>query len=156
MERSLNTKFSGNIMKSVSPAVQNISTNNTSNTLPLSSLNDQSITQARSRTILYLDHTASLSGGEIALLHLLQALDRSRYVPLVVLGAEGPLVERLSALGVETLVMPLDKSVAQTRKDSLTGGALLRLGALWRSLRYSLRLARLMRTRKVDLVHTNS
>src|SRR5262249_9015542 len=100
--------------------------------------------------------TASMSGGEIALLHLLQALDRSRYVPLVVLGEEGPLVERLNALGMETLVLPLDKRVAQTKKDSLTSSALLRFGALWRSMGYSLRLARLMRTRKVDLVHTNS
>src|ERR1051326_6069318 len=124
--------------------------------LPIAAPVEDTTHESHRYKVLYLDHTASLSGGEIALLHLLQALDRSRYVPLVVLGAEGPLVERLSALGVETLVMPLDKSVAQTRKDSLTGGALLRLGALWRSLRYSLRLARLMRTRKVDLVHTNS
>ncbi|HLK60951.1 MAG TPA: hypothetical protein VKU00_30585, partial [Chthonomonadaceae bacterium] len=46
-------------------------------------------------TILYFDHTASMSGGEIALLHLLQALDRARYVPLVVLGIDGPLAQRL-------------------------------------------------------------
>jgi len=97
-----------------------------------------------------------MSGGEIALLHLLQALDRSLYVPLVVLGVEGPLVERLSALGIEVVVLPLDRNVAQTRKDSLKGGGLLRAGATFQSLRYALRLARLMRSRKVDLVHTNS
>ncbi|HLK56413.1 MAG TPA: glycosyltransferase, partial [Chthonomonadaceae bacterium] len=107
-------------------------------------------------TILYFDHTASMSGGEIALLHLLQALDRARYVPLVVLGIDGPLAQRLQAMGIETLVLPLDPQVAQTRKDSLKGGGLLRLGSLGRSLRYALRLARLMRSRQVDLVHTNS
>src|SRR5689334_7194356 len=155
-ERSHNTKFSGNTMKSVSLPVHKISTNNSRNTLPVSTLNDHAITRARSRTVLYLDHTACLSGGEIALLHLLQAMDRSRYVPLVVLGAEGALVERLSALGVEVVMLALDQNVALTRKDSLKGGGLLRLGAIWQSFRYALRLARLMRSRKVDLVHTNS
>ena len=107
-------------------------------------------------TILYYDHTASLSGGELALLNLLQALDRSRYTPLVVLGTDGPLVARLKDLEVETYVLLLDNNVAQTRKDSLKGMGLLRLKTFWKSLLYILRLAHLIRGRSVDLVHTNS
>ena len=51
------------------------------------------------RTILYFDHTAALGGGEIALLHLVEALDRTRFTPVVVLAAEGPLRAKLESAG---------------------------------------------------------
>jgi len=41
--------------------------------------------------VLYLDHTAQLSGGELALARLLGALDRRRVAPVVVLAEDGPL-----------------------------------------------------------------
>ena len=106
--------------------------------------------------ILFFDHTAAMSGGEIALLHLVQALDRRRYLPLVVLGAEGPLRRKLEEAGIAVEVLPLASNVAQTRKDSLKAGSLLRVRALFQSLAYALRLARLLKMRGADLVHTNS
>ena len=108
------------------------------------------------RTILYVDHTASLSGGEIALLHLLHALDPTRYTPVVVLGQDGPLLTRLRAEGIETHLLPLAPQVAHTRKDTLHPTSLLRLGAAAHSLAYIFRLARFIQERDVDLVHTNS
>src|SRR3712207_8474114 len=48
---------------------------------------------------LYLDHTAKLSGGEIALARLLEALDRSVVRPVALLAEDGPLVARLRAVG---------------------------------------------------------
>jgi len=68
------------------------------------------------RTILFFDHTAQLGGGEIALLHLVQHLDKQLFTPLVVLGSEGPLRQRLLEAGVETHVLPLAESIVQTRK----------------------------------------
>ena len=81
-------------------------------------------------TVLFLDHTAKLGGGEIALLHLLQHIDRRRFHPVAVLGEEGPLVERLGESGIETHVLPLPTDVANTRKGSLGGNSLLRFRAI--------------------------
>ena len=108
------------------------------------------------RTVLYLDHTARLGGGEIALLNLVCALDPERYRPIVVLAADGPLAERLRAAGIDTRVVPLDAAILNTRKDSLGGGSLLKLRAAWVCLLYALTLARLARSLKADLIHTNS
>ena len=107
-------------------------------------------------TILFFDHTASLGGGEIALLNLVQGLDRSRFRPLVVLGEAGALSQKLEAAGVEIRVFPIARDVAETRKDALGAGSLLRLRAIAQSVAYARRLARLIRQENAALVHTNS
>jgi glycosyltransferase involved in cell wall biosynthesis len=108
------------------------------------------------KTILYVDHTAKMGGGEIALLNLVSALDTARYRPLVALAADGPLAEKLRAAGIETTVLPLDPALRETRKDSLGAGSLLKLRQAGLLLSYSLRLARWARAHSVDLIHTNS
>ena len=108
------------------------------------------------RTILFLDHTAKLGGGEIALLNLVSALDKTRYHPIVALAADGPLVGRLRAAGIQTVVVPLDLAVLETRKDSIGLKSLLRIGQAWACLAYAFRLARLARRLGADLIHTNS
>lgn len=108
------------------------------------------------KTILYLDHTAKIGGGEIALLNLVTALDKTRFTPIVALASDGPLVEKLRAAGIQTHVLPLDPSLVETRKDSLGASSLLRLGRVTRLLGYTVRLARWARAHKADLIHTNS
>lgn len=108
------------------------------------------------KTVVFVDHTAALSGGEIALLHLVRHLDRSRFVPVVLLSSAGPLCEKLREAEVETHVLPLADSIVHTRKDELRRSALLRGRDVARTLRYCGRLARFMRRRRADLVHTNS
>lgn len=108
------------------------------------------------RTILYLDHTAKMGGGEIALLNLVSALDKERYRPVVVLAVDGPLVGRLRAAGIETYIEPLAPAVLETRKDSIGPKSLLRVGQAWACVRYAFRLARLARRLRADLIHTNS
>lgn len=108
------------------------------------------------RTVVFFDHTAMMSGGEIALLNLIQHLDRSRFLPVVVLSAEGPLVAKLVDAGVETHVLPLDANVAETRKDSLGARGMLRPSAALNVMSYAWNLARFLRARKADLLHTNS
>jgi glycosyltransferase involved in cell wall biosynthesis len=112
--------------------------------------------QSRRRTILYVGHTATPGGAEIALLNLLRHLDRGRFHPVVLLGADGPLVGELRRAGVETHVLPLATDVVQTRKDTLTAGALLRFGTLLGALASVGRLTAFLRARRVDLVHTNT
>ena len=108
------------------------------------------------KTILYLDHTARLGGGEIALLNLVLALDKRRFHPVVILASDGPLTERLRVAGIETHVEPLDASVLETRKNSLGPRSLLHLRQGLACLRYAFRLAGLARRLKADLIHTNS
>jgi glycosyltransferase involved in cell wall biosynthesis len=106
--------------------------------------------------VAYIDHTALLSGGEIALLNLVTHLDRSKVDPIVVLFSEGPLLEKLRAAGVETHLLPLASSVLNTRKDSLGAGSLLKVRQAMISGWHSLKLARLLRKLKPSIVHTNS
>ena len=108
------------------------------------------------KTILFVDHTAKLGGGEIALLNLVTALDETRYRPIVALAADGPLVGRLRAAGVETHILPLDSALLDTRKDSLGVKSLLRLRQIGQVLAYTVQLARWARGQRVDLIHTNS
>jgi glycosyltransferase involved in cell wall biosynthesis len=104
--------------------------------------------------VVYVDHVARLSGGEISLLRVLVEL-----VPHVdahvVLGEEGPLVERLRAIGVRVEVIPLAPRLRDLRKDR-TGAGRMDLLALSDIPAYVYRLSRRIRQLDADLVHTNS
>ena len=91
--------------------------------------------------VLYLNHGAKPGGGEVALWRLLSALDRSRYTPVVVFGEEGPAVEMMRGLGVETRVLPLTGKVREIRKDTLGLGAFLHLGRAAMTAGYAVRVA---------------
>jgi glycosyltransferase involved in cell wall biosynthesis len=111
---------------------------------------------ASSKRVLYVDHTAKASGGEIALFNLVNALDKSRITPVFVLASDGPLAEKLRRVGIETHILPLDGSVVDARKDSLGLGSLLHLGKIRRTLGYAWRLSKIARKLNIDLIHTNS
>jgi len=111
---------------------------------------------AAPRTVVYFDHTATMGGGEIALLNLIRHTDHARWKPLVILGAEGPLADKLRQANIETHVLPLDAAVANTRKDSLGGAGSVRLAQARASLAYVVQLSRLLKQRRVDILHTNS
>ncbi len=106
--------------------------------------------------VLYVDHTARLSGGEIAMLRLLQALDRSVVEPVVLLGEDGPLVTKLREAGVETHVLELAPDVRDIRKGTLGAGGIRHLRRLPRLWSYARRVARFARDNQAGLIHTNS
>ena len=109
------------------------------------------------RTVVYLDHTAKWSGGEIALLRTLEALDRVRVTPVVVLAEEGPFAERLREAQIETHVLPLSGNAREVRKDTLGGIAVLRhAGSGVAFLRYAITIARFVRQRGAFALHCNS
>jgi len=107
------------------------------------------------RRILFVDHTARIGGGEIALINLVTHLGPI-YYPVVVLFSDGPLVGRMLNAGIETHVLPLDESVTNTRKDSLGIKSFLRVFSLFRIFFFVLELRRFIRRHEIDLVHTNS
>lgn len=104
--------------------------------------------------MVFVDHVARLSGGEIALRRVLPALAALVDVH-VVLGEDGPLVEQLEALGIATEVMPLPDRLRDVRKENVRLDRLdpVAVGSI---PRYALRLSRRIRALHADLVHTNS
>ncbi len=103
--------------------------------------------------VVYLDHVARLSGGEIALLRLLPHLRRVN--AHVILGEEGPLATRLAQEGISVEVLPIAAAARDARKDTLRlGGA--SPTALLSALAYVARLTLRLRQLRPDLVHTNS
>ena len=105
-------------------------------------------------SVVYVDHCARLSGGEIALARLLPAL-ADRVDAHVVLGEDGPLVERLVRLGISVEVLQLSSRVRDLRKDTVATGS-FDTSALVTTAAYSVRLAARLRRLRPDLVHTNS
>lgn len=106
--------------------------------------------------IVFIDHTARLGGGEIALLNLIAQLDRRVFEPIVIVLAPGPLQDRLATIGCAVRVIPLDPGVGDARKDSLGIGAALRLGSVAALADCLRRLAATIAELEPSLVHTNS
>ncbi len=107
-------------------------------------------------TILFLDHSAQWSGGEIALFNLVTHLNQEKWKPLVVLFEDGPLRTKLIEAGIDTKLLLLDPRVSKKRKDALGAKSAVRLRELRVICRFCSRLARLMRREKAAVVHCNS
>jgi len=103
--------------------------------------------------VVYLDHCAQLSGGELALLTLLPELhDVDAHV---ILGEEGPLVARLLGRGVSVEVLVLADVARGVSRDRVRAGS-VPVRSLATTIGYILRLARRLRSLRPDVVHTNS
>lgn len=103
--------------------------------------------------VLYLDHCARQSGGEIALARLLASLPDVEAD--VILGEEGPVIADLEKAGASVTVMPLSSSAREIKRSSIIPSRRL-ASAMVETARYTLRLARELRRRSPDLVVTNS
>ena len=106
--------------------------------------------------ILFFDHTAKMGGGEVSLFNLVTHLDRQKFEPIVVLAQEGELREKLSRVGVEVHVLPLDSDVGEVRKDSLVGARAVSFEQIAQIALYVWRLSRFLRGRGAQIVHANS
>jgi len=105
--------------------------------------------------VVFVNHTAALGGGEIALLELIRHLDRSRVEPVVVLFGEGPLVAHLQEVA-EVHILSLSTEVLKAKKDRLGLRSLVRGGAVVAGLSFLFRLRRLLRLLRPAVVYTNS
>jgi glycosyltransferase involved in cell wall biosynthesis len=105
--------------------------------------------------VVFVNHTAELGGGEIALLELLRNLDRSRIEPVVVLFAEGPLAALLRETA-EVHILRLSTEVLKANKDRLGLRSLLRGSAVLAGLAFVFRLQRLLLSLRPEIVYTNS
>jgi glycosyltransferase involved in cell wall biosynthesis len=103
--------------------------------------------------VVYLDHVARLSGGEIALMRLLTHFEHVN--PHMILGEDGPLANRLQQLGVSVEVLAIAPSARDLRRDTVGLAGTSPMTAL-HTLAYIARLALRLRALRPDLVHTNS
>jgi glycosyltransferase involved in cell wall biosynthesis len=109
--------------------------------------------RSRKLRVVYLDHVAQLSGGELALLRLITAL--TDVEAHVILAEDGPLVDRLLQAGISVEVLPMRGRTRQLNKDSVRPGRLPPRAA-YDTLTYALKLAWRLRRLRPDVVHTNS
>ncbi len=103
--------------------------------------------------VVYLDHVARLSGGEIALLRVLPHLTGVN--AHVILAEEGPLADRLGEAGVSVEVLAIPAAARDVRKDTVGAAGASPLATL-QTLAYVARLAVRLRRLRPDLVHSNS
>lgn len=106
--------------------------------------------------VLYVDHTAKLSGGEIALLNLLRVLDRSAVEPHVLLFSKGPLQPLLTDSAITTHLLEMDNEVLETRKESLGVNSIFKLKKIQLVVSQIWKVFNFIRENKIDIVHTNS
>lgn len=107
----------------------------------------------RKLRVVYVDHCARLSGGELALLRLLPSL--TEVDAHVILGEDGPLVARLREAGMSVEVLAMADAAGSLQRDRVRPGR-LPVSAVTYSVAYVARLATRLRRLRPDLVHTNS
>lgn len=100
-------------------------------------------------TILYLETGSGYGGSAQSLYHLLSAIDRTRFRPIVAAYSEGSGIRRIGALGIPVHLLP------GSRKAPSGYGRLL---AHWLrvELPRALRLMRIIQQERVDVVHLNT
>jgi len=99
--------------------------------------------------VLVVDCSIGVGGAEVTLLSLLRRLDRTRFVPIAAVTSEGRFRQRLTEIGIESYIVPMDP-LLRTRNP-------FKLARYPLAVRTAVRaLARLIRERDISLVHTNS
>jgi len=105
--------------------------------------------------VLFINHTAKLGGGELALSALIHHIDKDQVDHEVLLCEDGPLSGRLID-ATDVHIMPLSAEIREARKDTLGSGGFAQLKKMGGLPAYILRLSHEIRRLKVDVVHTNS
>jgi glycosyltransferase involved in cell wall biosynthesis len=109
---------------------------------------------ARKPRIVFLDHCARLSGGELALLRLVRGLGHEVDAH-VILGEDGPLAAKLRLAGISSEVLEMPQAARDVRRQLVTFRHAPVREALMAGA-YALRLAMHLRRLRPDLVHANS
>ena len=115
-------------------------------------------------SIVFLSPTGQTGGAEAALHDLLAGLRESypTWSLRLIVASDGPLVERVEALGVPVDVLPFPASVARLGDWGVGRGWWARVRFLMRcaatappAVGYLQRLRRLLRSNRPDVIHTN-
>jgi glycosyltransferase involved in cell wall biosynthesis len=107
----------------------------------------------RAPRVVFIGHSAAWSGAEISLTRLLDHLPDVEAT--VLLAEDGPLADHLRDMDIDHRVVPLSDTAAHVSRAQVTAGR-LPLRALSDTMAYTVRLARVLRRLRPDIVHTNS
>jgi glycosyltransferase involved in cell wall biosynthesis len=105
-------------------------------------------------SVVVLDHTSVLSGGELAIARALDGV-HGRAAVHAILATDGPLVARLESAGASVEVLELDDETRRLPRDEVSAWR-LRPRAAMTTVRYVVSLAHRLRQLHPDVVHTNS
>jgi glycosyltransferase involved in cell wall biosynthesis len=100
-------------------------------------------------TVVYVQPNSEIGGSDICLLRLVQALDKDRFEPIVVLPRQGPLVSAFERAGARIRFIKM-----ATLRTKLS--PLYQLGYLGRYWPTVLKLRSLLIEEQAQIVHTNS
>lgn len=105
--------------------------------------------------VLYLNPCAQMGGAETSLVELLASIrfTEPTWDLILILGENGPLVEKAKALGVHVRVIPLPVAIGKLGDSGKRGRAGL-LSGLFASLGYIRVLKRVIRTERPQLIHS--
>lgn len=98
--------------------------------------------------VLYISHLSALDGAEKCLLTLVRGLDKDKFIPVVVVPAEGPLNKKLEEHGIKVFVFPLACWIPLQRDASYMNNRDM--------FARCKRLAALIKDEGIDIVHTNT
>ena len=106
------------------------------------------------RNLLFVHHSNDLYGADIVLLETVKRLDRAQFHPIVVLPEDsrhiGRLTPHLAAHGIEHHFLPLGVMRRKYLKPRTVARFIVEFASAVRQLR------RLIRDKKIDVVHTNT
>lgn len=104
------------------------------------------------KKILFIHNTSAIGGASYCMLNIIKELDRSEFEPIVLVPSNGPLVDALKTIGVESKFLSRLRGVPYNRslwKLKFLQSYLLIIPAL-------LSFAKFLRENKFDLVYCNS
>jgi glycosyltransferase involved in cell wall biosynthesis len=107
------------------------------------------------RKVCFFNIAAGLGGAERSLLEMIRGLLGTPYSPVVVVPVEGPLVERLSRLGVPVFVRPLPDFLMRLGRYARPRDYLRALSGVFLAGYYRW-WTRFIREQSINIVHTNS
>lgn len=107
------------------------------------------------RVLFFEPYPMGLGGNFVTQRLILERLDRSRFEPMVVAPINGIALDRFRSMGVECLVVQPPQAVGSYGGAALRTGVLGRLQSVAALIAYNLRLMRLLRSRRIDVVYSN-
>lgn len=100
--------------------------------------------------ILFLHAGAELYGADKILLEIVENIDRDKFVPLVILPEDGPLVSKIQAAGVQVRVLPYP--ILRRKFFNIRGI----VDYVFSYVKFSQKLRKIVNKENVDLVHVNT
>ena len=90
--------------------------------------------------ILYLHDVIQIGGAERSIFYLIKNLDRERFFPIIAISSEGPFTDDLKGLGVEIHFIDFPRPISLN---------------IFKKIKTIYRLIKLIRSRDIDLIHSN-